>query len=82
MRLIIVEDDEAVSEWAAKYIVKRINEFKPNENKYFVLGLPTGLFFCNRFRVIKVIVNFKVKIKVIVILRVTIKLRHFLCQLF
>ncbi len=33
MRLIILDDDEAVSEWAAKYVAKRINEFKPNKDK-------------------------------------------------
>ena len=44
MRLIILDKDEMVGEWAAKYVVKRINEYKANENKYFVLGLPTGNF--------------------------------------
>jgi len=33
MRLIILDDDQAVSEWAAKYVVKRINEFAPNKDK-------------------------------------------------
>ncbi len=33
MRLIILDDDEAVSEWAATYVAKRINEFKPNKDK-------------------------------------------------
>ena len=42
MRLIILDNEEEVTEWAAKYIVKRINQFQPNEDKYFVLGLPTG----------------------------------------
>jgi len=42
MRLIILDKDEMVGEWAAKYVVKRINEYKANENNYFVLGLPTG----------------------------------------
>ena len=31
-----------MSQWAAAYIAKRINEFKPTEKKPFVLGLPTG----------------------------------------
>merc|ERR1711934_1021504 len=31
-----------VGEWSAKYVVKRINEFKANENRYFVLGPPAG----------------------------------------
>lgn len=42
MRLVILETSDAVSEWAAKYVMKRINEFKPSPNRYFVLGLPTG----------------------------------------
>ena len=42
MRLIILEDDEGVGEWAAKYVMKRINQFRPNPKRYFVLGLPTG----------------------------------------
>lgn len=49
MRLIILETSKAVSEWAAKFVMKRINEFNPDANKYFVLGLPTGKFtikFC------------------------------------
>lgn len=42
MRLVILDTSSAVSEWAAKYVMKRINEFKPGPEKYFVLGLPTG----------------------------------------
>jgi glucosamine-6-phosphate deaminase len=42
MRLIIQPDYEMVSKWAAYFIAKRINEFKPNTKKPFVLGLPTG----------------------------------------
>lgn len=42
MRLIILDKATDVAEWSAKYVMKRINEFKPNEKKYFVLGLPTG----------------------------------------
>lgn len=42
MRLVIQEDYDGVSEWAAKYIKKKINDFAPNKDKYFVLGLPTG----------------------------------------
>ena len=43
MRLIILEKEDLVGEWSAKYVVKRINEFKANENRHFVLGLPTGM---------------------------------------
>lgn len=42
MRLIIMENDSGVSDWAAKYVIKRINEYKPSADNYFVLGLPTG----------------------------------------
>ena len=42
MRLIIQNTYEEVSQWAAAYIVKRINEFEPTKSRPFVLGLPTG----------------------------------------
>jgi len=42
MRLVILETSPAVAEWSAKYVMKRIHDFKPGPNKYFVLGLPTG----------------------------------------
>lgn len=42
MRLIIQESYSQLSEWAASYIAKRINEFNPTSEKPFVLGLPTG----------------------------------------
>lgn len=42
MRVIIEPDYLKVSEWAASYIVKRINEAKPTPEHPFVLGLPTG----------------------------------------
>lgn len=44
MRLIILDSSAFVAEWAAKYVMKRINDFKPGPDKYFVLGLPTGKF--------------------------------------
>ena len=42
MRLLIHKDYENVCRWTANYIVRRINEFAPNTEKPFVLGLPTG----------------------------------------
>ena len=42
MRLIPLKTAEQVSRWAARYIVDRINKFKPTEERPFVLGLPTG----------------------------------------
>ncbi len=42
MRLIIQPSYDKVSKWAANYVCSKIKEFKPNANKRFVLGLPTG----------------------------------------
>lgn len=42
MRLVILEDSAKTSEWAARYITRRINDFKPGPDNYFVMGLPTG----------------------------------------
>lgn len=42
MRLVICDTVDYVAEWSAKYVLKRINDFNPNKDKYFVLGLPTG----------------------------------------
>ncbi|MCK5520712.1 MAG: glucosamine-6-phosphate deaminase [Candidatus Marinimicrobia bacterium] len=42
MRLIIHDNYEKLSTWAAHYVVKKIKEFKPSSSKPFVLGLPTG----------------------------------------
>ena len=42
MRLIIEKDYDALSKWAAEYVIKRINEFNPTPEHRFVLGLPSG----------------------------------------
>jgi len=42
MRLIIMDDEMQVGEWAAKYVVRRILDFQPTADRPFVLGLPTG----------------------------------------
>ncbi len=42
MRVIIEESYGKMSQWAAAYIVNRINSFAPTSDKPFVLGLPTG----------------------------------------
>ncbi len=42
MRLIIEPSYREVSEWAAAYIVNKINSFAPTPERPFVLGLPTG----------------------------------------
>jgi glucosamine-6-phosphate deaminase len=42
MRLIIEPNYEQLSQWAANYVVSRIQKVAPSEAKPFVLGLPTG----------------------------------------
>lgn len=42
MRLIIQSNYEKVSKWAANYVARTILDFKPTEQKPFILGLPTG----------------------------------------
>uniref|UniRef100_A0AC34QH93 Glucosamine-6-phosphate deaminase n=2 Tax=Panagrolaimus sp. JU765 TaxID=591449 RepID=A0AC34QH93_9BILA len=42
MRLIILDNYNDVSEFAAKYLVRRVKDFNPGPDKLFVLGLPTG----------------------------------------
>lgn len=42
MRLIIEQDYDRLSKWAADHVVARINAFKPTAEHPFVLGLPTG----------------------------------------
>ncbi|GAB6123325.1 glucosamine-6-phosphate deaminase [Dysgonomonas termitidis] len=42
MRLIIQPDYNSLSQWAANYVVAKINAAKPTAEQPFVLGLPTG----------------------------------------
>lgn len=42
MRLVILDDYNSATEFAAKHIKKKILDFKPTAERYFVLGLPTG----------------------------------------
>lgn len=42
MKLIIADDVTSVADWSARYVLKKITDFKPGPDKYFVLGLPTG----------------------------------------
>ena len=42
MRLIIQPNYDSLSQWAANYVVSKINAAKPTADKHFVLGLPTG----------------------------------------
>ncbi|XP_016062337.1 PREDICTED: glucosamine-6-phosphate isomerase 2 isoform X1 [Miniopterus natalensis] len=42
MRLVILDNYDLASEWAAKYICNRIIQFRPGKDRYFTLGLPTG----------------------------------------
>ncbi|KKK67266.1 hypothetical protein LCGC14_2955800, partial [marine sediment metagenome] len=42
MRIIIHENNEALSKWVAYYLAHKIKEHQPTVEKPFVLGLPTG----------------------------------------
>ncbi|KAG1649443.1 Glucosamine-6-phosphate isomerase 2 [Nymphon striatum] len=42
MKLVIQDTYDDVSIWTAKYIMKRIRDFKPGPDKLFTMGLPTG----------------------------------------
>jgi len=42
MRVIIQENYDRLSAWAANYIVRKIKAFDPSPERPFVLGLPTG----------------------------------------
>lgn len=42
MRVVIEKNYDKMSQWTAKYIVEKINAFKPSAKKPFILGLPTG----------------------------------------
>lgn len=42
VRLIPLSNATQVGAWAARHIVKRINDFNPTADRPFVLGLPTG----------------------------------------
>lgn len=54
MRLVILDNYDLASEWAAKYICNRIIQFKPGQDRYFTLGLPTGNTpFCFHSRHVK-----------------------------
>ena len=44
MRLVILDVYTAASEWAAKYVKKRIHDFKPGPENLFTMGLPTGKY--------------------------------------
>lgn len=45
MKLIIEENSDKVAEFAALYVRNKIVEFNPGPEKYFILGLPTGMIF-------------------------------------
>ena len=48
MRLVIHDNYDNVSEWAAKYVRNQILKFNPGPDKYFILGLPTGNDFIDK----------------------------------
>ena len=42
MRLIIEQNYDQLSKWAAEHVIEKINSFNPTPDHKFVLGLPTG----------------------------------------
>lgn len=42
MRLIILDDADIVAEWAARFVLQRVTQYRPGPGRRFVLGLPTG----------------------------------------
>ena len=42
MRVIILDDYDLVSAYAARRVIEKINQANPTPEKPFVLGLPTG----------------------------------------
>jgi hypothetical protein len=42
MRLVIQDNADLVTDWAARYVLKRVKDFNPGPDNFFVLGLPTG----------------------------------------
>lgn len=42
MRVIIEPDYASLSQWAANYVAKKINNAAPTKKRPFILGLPTG----------------------------------------
>lgn len=42
MRIVIKKDPKEVGQWVAEYVIKKIKEANPTNEKPFVLGLPTG----------------------------------------
>ncbi len=42
MRLVILPNYDAVSDWVADYVRRRVLDFAPSAKRPFVLGLPTG----------------------------------------
>ena len=42
MKLVIHQNYDELSQWAADHIAERISQFNPTSNNPFVLGLPTG----------------------------------------
>ncbi|OAP55682.1 glucosamine-6-phosphate deaminase [Fonsecaea erecta] len=42
MKVIVRDDKDSASKYAARHIINRINAFAPTPQKPFVLGLPTG----------------------------------------
>lgn len=57
MRLVILDAYDQASEWAAKYIRNKIIQFKPTADRYFTLGLPTGMSMFTKKQICACITN-------------------------
>ena len=67
MRVIIENNYDKMSKWAANHIAERINAFKPTAKKPFILGLPTGSTPMGTYReLVKMNKNGKVSFKNVV----------------
>ena len=42
MRIVIKQDQQEAGQWAANYIIDKINDANPSPDNPFILGLPTG----------------------------------------
>jgi hypothetical protein len=63
MRLVIQENADLVTDWAARYVLKRVKDFNPGPDNFFVLGLPTGNLYIYTYTIFLFISNLLVFIK-------------------
>lgn len=49
MKLVILDTSADVSEWAAKYVVKRITDYQPGPERFYYILVFDSLIFNNVF---------------------------------